>query len=126
MRLATLAAVIGLAALACGGDDDDRNPAGVGNRCQKNEDCATKLCYLGPGGGYCTAACNNEGDTSACPADTICKPIQGGPRRCLLICGSASTCPEGQCPREFCPMGSSCVSVANTMTKACEPDPERK
>jgi hypothetical protein len=105
------------------GSDGDGNPAGVGNRCLTNDDCATKVCYLGPGGGYCTSPCNNEGDTAACPPDTVCKPIQGGARRCLLICGSDSTCGKDECPRDFCPAGSGCVSVGNTSAKACEPNP---
>jgi hypothetical protein len=110
-----------LATATCGSDD---NPAGVGNRCAKDDDCQTKVCYLGPGGGYCTAPCEREGDTSACPRDTVCKPIQGGPRRCLLICGSASTCGQAACDKDFCPTGSSCVAIANTTTtRACEPSP---
>jgi hypothetical protein len=112
---------------SCGGDNGTGpgtgNPAGIGNHCTKEEDCPTGQCYLGPGGGYCTSTCATEGDTAECPADTVCKPIQGGPRRCLLICGSSSTCGETSCPMSFCPRGSSCVSVSNTSLKACERDP---
>jgi hypothetical protein len=117
---------VGLAmSAACGGDDNagPLNPAGVGNHCAKNEDCATLNCYLGRAGGYCTSACASEGDTSQCPLDTVCKPIQGGPARCLLVCGSASTCGERTCPDAFCPIGSSCVSVSGTSLRACEPEP---
>lgn len=109
----------------CGDDDDEGgNPAGVGNHCDSNDDCrAGAECYLGPGGGYCTTPCDLEGDTSACPADTVCKPIQGGPRRCLLICGSDSTCPEPPCQERYCPSGSSCTDISGTDLTACEPNP---
>jgi hypothetical protein len=113
----------------CGSDDPpppgSGNPAGVGNYCQVNTDCPTGECYVGPGGGYCTSPCTNEGDIAECPVDTVCKPIQGGAPRCLLICGSASTCDTaGQpCATDFCPLGSQCVSIANTTVRACEPSP---
>jgi hypothetical protein len=114
--------------LGCGDDDDDGwrngNPAGVGNHCATDADCATGECYVGPGGGYCTSPCSTEGDISECPPDTVCKPIQGGPRRCLLICGSESSCYGlDECPTNYCPDGSSCVTVSNTDHMACEPDP---
>jgi hypothetical protein len=123
--------LVSVAFFACGDDDEPSGPvvplneAGVGNACTKNEDCPTNNCYLGPGGGYCTTTCSNEGSTSQCPLDTVCKPIQGGARRCLLICGSASTCRDttAPCVAEFCPRGSSCISVSNSSEKACEPDP---
>jgi hypothetical protein len=111
---------------ACGDDDDDGpsgHPEGVGNHCAEDSDCPTGTCYIGPGGGYCTAPCSGEGSTDGCPADTVCKPIQGGAERCLLICGSASTCGETDCPDEYCPSGSSCVAVSNTSHHGCEPDP---
>ena len=122
MRIWTLCGVvIALLCAACGGDSS--NPSGVGNHCEKNEDCKAGECYLGPGGGYCTTACMNEGSTSECPADTICKPIQGGARRCLLVCGSQSSCGDATCSADFCPSGSSCVSVGNTTARGCEPNP---
>ena len=110
---------------ACGDDDDDGrlHRQGVGNYCERDADCPTGTCYIGPGGGYCTAPCSGEGSIDGCPVDTVCKPIQGGPERCLLICGSASTCDETSCPQAFCPSGSSCVSVSNTTHQACEPEP---
>jgi hypothetical protein len=114
--------LVGVVGFACG-DDDDEHPQGIGNHCEKDDDCPTKVCYLGAGGGYCTSPCATEGDTGACPVDTVCKPIQGGQRRCLLVCGSDSTCDEDSCPALFCPTGSSCVSVSNTQLKACEPSP---
>lgn len=127
--VSTIAVLLTLVLLfpACGdGDDDDGsgNPAGVGNYCEVDEDCQTGECYLGPGGGYCTSPCTVEGDTSECPPDTVCKPIQGGARRCLLICGSDSSC-QGMddCPVDWCPEGSSCVTVSDTDHMACEPDP---
>lgn len=128
--LAGAITVIGLA--ACGSDDPAAgssgggtdNPAGVGNACAKNEDCATSNCYLGPGGGYCTTTCSDEGSTAQCPVDTVCKPIQGGARRCLLVCGSASACDgRSDCASAFCPSGSSCTSVSNTQARVCEPNP---
>jgi hypothetical protein len=128
LRAVRLTPILLLALSAsCGGDDDTGggtgNPAGVGNRCTKDADCATNQCYLGPGGGYCTTTCADEGNTAQCPIDTVCKPIQGGPRRCLLVCGSSSTCGETSCPMDHCPRGSSCVSISNSNLKACEPDP---
>jgi hypothetical protein len=131
-RRARLPLVSALAALlltvvACGGGDPPAgsgNPAGVGNYCAKDDDCATGNCYLGPGGGYCTTSCADEGSTSQCPFDTVCKPIQGGARRCLLICGSGSACDgDRECARTFCPSGSSCVNVSKTDHQACEPEP---
>src|SRR5688500_10556665 len=96
-----------LAIVACGADDNDLgsgNPAGVGLGCARNEDCPTQNCYLGPGGGYCTTNCADEGSTTQCPTDTVCKPIQGGARRCLLICGSGTACgtPDAGCGVDFC------------------------
>lgn len=119
-----------LVAATLGGCSDDPdagsgNPAGVGNHCEGDADCATGECYVGPGGGYCTSACSEEGDTSECPVDTVCKPIQGGPRRCLLICGSQTSCGEiGDCDDVHCPQGSSCVSISGSSVQACEPSPE--
>ena len=110
--------------VTCGGDDGPDNGAGVGNRCSENDDCKTKNCYLGPGGGYCTTTCATEGSMSECPEDTVCKPIQGGARRCLLICGSDSSCGKDECDNNFCPRGSACVSVSNATVRACEPQPE--
>ncbi len=116
-------------AVACGDDDDDDhqghlNPEGIGNACDSDDDCDTDDCYLGPGGGYCTTECQDEGSTGQCPFDTVCKPIQGGPSRCLLVCGSESAC-DGidRCSDDYCPDGSSCVSVDSTDLRACEPDP---
>lgn len=113
------------------GDDDARegdpggHPDGIGNKCDEDADCETDECYIGPGGGYCTTECADEGSEDQCPLDTVCKPIQGGARRCLLICGSETAC-DGildECFDEYCPSGSSCVSVGNTSRHACEPDP---
>ncbi len=128
-RPARLLACLALLLVACGDDDDDRQrgdqPDGVGNYCEADEDCETNECYIGPGGGYCTTECTAEGDESECPQDTVCKPIQGGARRCLLICGSASACDELEdCQDDYCPDSSSCVSVSNTDALACEPDPK--
>jgi hypothetical protein len=111
--------------VACGDDDDDGrgHPQGVGNHCDHDPDCPTGTCYIGPGGGYCTSPCSDEGSTDQCPLDTVCKPIQGGATRCLLICGSSSTCGEKDCPDAYCPSGSSCVSVSGTSSLACEPNP---
>ena len=131
IRRGLLVAACTLVALSCGDDDDNQgypagsgNPAGVGNHCEVDADCATGVCYVGPGGGYCTSVCSAEGDLSACPPDTVCKPIQGGPMRCLLICGSASSCyGMDECPTEYCPSGSSCVAVSGSTYRACEPEP---
>lgn len=116
--------------VGCGDDDDDvvaggpYQPDGVGNACVKNEDCPTNNCYLGPAGGYCTSDCQDEGSSSQCPVDTVCKPIQGRAASCLLVCGSDYYCPAGTtCSDSWCPYGSSCVSVSNTDLSACEPNP---
>lgn len=109
-------AALCLGVTACSG-------TGVGNRCNVDDDCETGTCYVGPGGGYCTTPCENEGSTAECPQDTVCKPIQGGPRRCLLICGSESACRDGACEESTCPDGSSCVAIGNTEVRACEPNP---
>jgi hypothetical protein len=115
--------------VGCGNDDRGGDPGGhpdgIGNRCDEDADCETHECYIGPGGGYCTTECSDEGSESQCPLDTVCKPIQGGARRCLLICGSETACDEilDECFDEYCPSGSSCVSVGNTSRHACEPDP---
>ena len=109
---------LALSWLVMSGCSDDRtgNSLGVGNACADAEDCATGECYLGPAGGYCTSPCSEEGDQSECPLDTVCKPIQGGARRCLLVCGSESACGFGpdECGDDSCPAGSSCVSIAET------------
>jgi hypothetical protein len=108
---------------ACG-DDSSEHSEGVGNACEGDDDCETGECYLGPGGGYCTTECENEGSTDECPEDTVCKPIQGGPRRCLLVCGSESSCSGSEeCLERHCPSGSSCVEISDTELEACEPDP---
>ncbi len=124
-----LGLLIPLAGVACG-DDDDRDydgsdhPDGIGNACTEDADCPTNECYLGPAGGYCTSECQDEGSTAQCPIDTVCKPIQGGARRCLLVCGTEHYCPEGTtCDSTWCPSGSSCVSVSDTDLMACEPEP---
>jgi hypothetical protein len=130
MKLAACVAfalILSPALLGCGDDDDDappRHPQGVGNYCEADTDCPTGVCYIGPGGGYCTAECEDEGDTAACPVDTVCKPIQGGPARCLLICGSDTSCGSiDDCGEQYCPNGSSCVAVSMSDFAGCEPDP---
>lgn len=123
--LSTVALGVALAfAMGACGDDGPGHPEGVGNACIEDADCPTNNCYLGPAGGYCTASCEDEGSTDQCPIDTVCKPIQGGPRRCLLICGSTYYCPEGEdCLDDWCPAGSSCTDVANSDLMGCEPEP---
>ena len=123
MRRITIAVFTLLIVNACG-DDEPLHPEGIGNACTKNADCPTNNCYIGPAGGYCTATCQDEGNTAQCPVDTVCKPIQGGARRCLLVCGSKHYCPEGvQCEGEWCPAGSSCTDISNSTLKGCEPKP---
>lgn len=104
--------------LSCGDGSD-----GVGNSCEEDDDCDTGTCYVGPGGGYCTAPCENEGSVDGCPEDTVCKPIQGGPARCLLVCGSDSACEDGACEDDECPSGSSCTDISDSDARACEPNP---
>lgn len=126
MRILFLASCLflGLGFVGCGGGDGQ--PDGVGNVCEEDADCMTGNCYLGPGGGYCTTECDNEGATDEeCPVDTICKPIQGGPARCLLICGSETSCDGADnCADDFCPDGSGCVNVSDSEFDGCEPDPQ--
>ena len=109
------------------GDDDDQprgNPSGVGNVCARDSDCETGKCFLRRAFGYCTKSCDREGDTAECPPDSVCKPIQGGERRCLLVCGSQTACASlDSCRPDYCPDGSSCVGVSNTDVLACEPEP---
>ena len=118
-----------VATALAGCDDDDgddgSHPDGIGNSCSEDADCEIGECYLGPGGGYCTTECENEGATiSECPVDTVCKPIQGGQASCLLICGSESSCQDlDDRDDDYCPDGSSCVTVSETDYMACEPDP---
>ena len=114
-----------LAHAGCSGDDDAGNPDGVGNSCVDDGDCETGNCFVRKGFGYCTATCKEEGSTAECPPDSVCKPIQGGERRCLLVCGSESACREqAECGRTYCPTGSSCVDVASSDLSGCEPAPE--
>ena len=116
--------VAGLAFGPSCGSGGPGHPEGVGNACDEDRDCPTGTCYLGPGGGYCTAPCTDEGSTDQCPIDTVCKPIQGGARRCLLVCGTEHYCPPGvDCYDDWCPLGSSCVTVSHTTLRGCEPDP---
>jgi len=108
----------------CGDEHDEGHPDGIGNYCEHDEDCETSECYLGPGGGYCTTECQDEGSVDQCPDDTVCKPIQGGARRCLLVCGSESACDgHTDCDDTHCPDGSSCVDIGGTDLRGCEPNP---
>lgn len=126
MRSTSNAALVGAAFLflvGCGSDGLS-HPEGIGHSCAVNADCPTNNCYLGPGGGYCTSTCQNEGSTTECPTDTVCKPIQGGARRCLLVCGSKYYCPaDTTCEASWCPAGSSCVDISQSDLKGCEPSP---
>ena len=114
--------------IGCGDDDGSYDAGrghadGVGNSCSQDSDCPTDNCYLGPAGGYCTSDCEDEGSTSQCPLDTVCKPIQGGQASCLLVCGSDHCPAETDCASDWCPAGSNCVSVSDSDTGACEPEP---
>ena len=59
---------VALAPIGCDDDDEDGDETGhelgVGNKCEGDDDSETGTCYLGPGGGYCTSLCTDEGDTS--------------------------------------------------------------
>jgi len=96
---------------------------GIGAPCSEDVHCATGLCHVGKGPGYCTAACQVEGDTASCPPSSVCKPIQGLHTRCLILCGQATTCGTGGCAADACPAGSSCVAVGGSRLVACEPNP---
>jgi hypothetical protein len=117
--------LLGCAMLAGCTEDVQVGPRwqGVGAPCQSDGDCTTGLCYLGTQTGYCTLGCLLEGDTSGCPQDAVCKPIQGGFLGCLAVCGRSSGCEGESCPEDVCPAASSCVSVGSSSLMACEPSP---
>lgn len=124
LALLVPALAVTLSWTGCGDDEGHGHPDGIGNDCEHDDDCDTGECYLGPGGGYCTSECQGEGSVDGCPDDTVCKPIQGGPQRCLLICGSESACDgHDDCDDDHCPDGSSCVDISDTDHRGCEPDP---
>lgn len=79
-----------LLVMACGGPDSED----VGSSCDDDDDCAFGECYTESEPGYCTAECESEGSTDECPEDTVCKKIEGGPARCLLICEDDDHCPD--------------------------------
>lgn len=93
-----------LACAACGAHD-------VAASCGDDDECETGLCYTESEPGYCTAECGDEGSTDECPVDTVCKRIEGGPARCLLICEV----------NEECPPNSDCNNVSDSDFRACEP-----
>lgn len=96
-----------LAAVSCGGGPQD-----VASSCETDADCASGVCYTGSDPGYCTAECETEGSTAECPPDTVCKRIEGGPARCLLVCDD-----DGDCPTN-----SECNDVPDSDgLKGCEP-----
>lgn len=95
-----------MALAACRASED------VGNACDDDDDCVFGECFTDSDPGYCTAECENEGSTSECPDDTVCKRIQGGPARCILICEDDGGCPSN----------SECNDVPDSDgTQACEP-----
>lgn len=106
MRALLPLAVLLLSLVSCSGGS-----SGVGNRCQDDSECETGLCYGAAAGGYCTTPCGLEGETAGCPDETVCKPIHGGPARCLLICEDSAQCPPA----------SNCAPVSNSEFSACEP-----
>ena len=100
--------LIPLAALACGGGGGPHDVAGA---CADDDDCAFGECYTASDPGYCTAECENEGSTSECPEDTVCKRIEGGDPRCLLVCEDDGDCPDN----------SDCNPISESDLKGCEP-----
>ena len=89
---------------ACG----PRDTAGA---CEADEDCESGLCYTESDPGYCTAECETEGETAACPDATVCKRIEGSVARCLLVCEDDAECPAN----------SDCNNVPDSGLSACEP-----
>lgn len=102
-RMATLLLAL-LVTASCG-------PRDVAGSCFYDEDCATGTCYTESEPGYCTAVCETEGSTSECPADTVCKRIEGGDPRCILVCEDD----------EDCPTNSDCNNVPDADVNGCEP-----
>ena len=94
---------IGAALAACA-------PSDTSAACDEDADCESGECYTDSDPGYCTAECETEGSTEECPTDTVCKRIEGGPARCILICETDDQCPEN----------SDCNSV-NGDIDGCEP-----
>lgn len=83
----------------------------TGAECDDDGDCETGLCFTDSNPGYCTSLCLSEGSTEECPANTVCKPIQGGQLSCILICEEQSHCPDN----------SDCNNVSDTDLMGCEP-----
>lgn len=89
-------------------------PKDTGGACSTDADCESGAqCHVGAQAGYCAASCETEGSADGCPANTLCKAIQGGPRRCLLTCET----------QEECPTGSNCTGLSSGSAKVCEPQP---
>lgn len=99
-------AVLGALLLSIGCGDDD-----TAAECDSNDDCATGLCFTESTPGYCTTECTTEGSTEECPDDTVCKNIEGGPARCILVCETVDDCPSN----------SDCNPVPGSSLTACEP-----
>jgi hypothetical protein len=85
MNKLALLVLFALSACRCGTD--------VAAPCDSDDDCATGLCFTNTEPGYCTADCVTEGATTECPADTVCKRIEGGDPQCILICDDDNQCP---------------------------------
>src|SRR5882724_7963983 len=63
-------------------------------------------CGGGGGGG-----CSNPGSTSDCGSGEVCSNLSGDGNQCRQICTSQAQCPTGD----------SCLGVASTDIKSCQP-----
>ncbi|HEU5108663.1 MAG TPA: hypothetical protein VFT95_08915 [Micromonosporaceae bacterium] len=115
-------AILGLLALACGGDDGGGggfDAAPSGRACfsgageddptllaSPSADCPSRMCLhvQGEPVDQCTAFCEDAADCAAaaetpCDGSFVCEPvIDEGPYRCRKVCVCDSTVPEGGFP----------------------------
>jgi len=70
----------------------------------------TLLLAVGCGGGG-GGGCGMPGSTSDCSSGEICSNLSGDGNQCRAICTTQAQCPAGQ----------SCLGVANTNVKSCQP-----
>ena len=117
-----------------------KRAAGLGHRCERHEDCVTRLCAeRGEGDSFCTQLCDAQEDcpsTFECvPAGSrsVCVPPEGG--IVGLPCESGRDCPGGLCAADSsadgsyctqrcdggsdCPDGFECVGVAGSDSRVC-------
>jgi hypothetical protein len=88
--------------LACGGSS-------VGDKCSPGSCDSELTCRADFPGGFCSAACSQEGQTTGCPDGSVCT-LQLG----QLVC--APTCEEqGDCRESY-----TCNGMTGSSVKACQ------